>query len=120
MSCLYASDYGPPNPSFDPFADNGALLQGFEGHVYQLATAQNLGQLEAMKRKLAHGEKVTWCEQGYGWVHDGAPTAFFDVVVPLLILPWLLFRALPRLRRALGQARAWLAAAPAPTDGKMP
>lgn len=120
MSCLYASDYGPADPSFDPFADNGALLQGFEGHVYQLATAQNLGQLEAMKRKLAHGEEVTWCEQGYGWVHGGAPTAFFDVVVPLLILPWLLFRVLPRLWSGLGRARAWLAAAPAPTDGKMP
>ena len=98
MLCLYTSDYGPPDPSFDPFAGNGQLLKGFEGHVYQLAAAQNLGQLEAMKRKLAHGEAVVWCDQGYGWAYAPHPAQFFEIVVAGLILPWLVLRVFPRVR----------------------
>lgn len=68
MSCLFASDYGPPQPGFDPPAQDGALIRGFEAHRAALKTAQNLGQLQAMERKLAHGDSVTWCDNGYGWV----------------------------------------------------
>jgi hypothetical protein len=114
MSCLYASDYGPPDPSFDPFAGNGAMLQGFEGHAKQLATAQNRGQLEAMKRKLAHGEAVAWCDQGYGWVYGRAPAELFDVLVAVVIVPWIIFRILPRLRHGRDRARDWLIATLSP------
>jgi hypothetical protein len=100
MFCLYASDYGPPDPSFDPFAGNGQSLKGFEGHVYQLATAQNRGQLEAMKRKLTQGEEIAWCDQGYGWTYAPYPAQFFELVVAGLILPWLVLRVFPL-------ARAW-------------
>lgn len=100
MRCLYTSDYGPPDPSFDPFAGKGELLRGFEGHTYQLATAQNLSQLEAMKRKLARGEEIVWCDQGYGWTYEPHTAQFFEIVVAGLILPWLVLRIFPR-------ARAW-------------
>jgi len=40
MSCLFASDYGPPQPGFDPLALNGALIEGFEAHRGELAAAQ--------------------------------------------------------------------------------
>ncbi len=105
MRCLYTSDYGPPDPAFDPFAGNGELLKGFEAHTYQLATAQNLAQLDAMKRKLARGEEIVWCDQGYGWTYERAPTQFFEFVVPLIVLPWLVLRVLPGLRRRLAPAR---------------
>ncbi len=100
MQCLYRGDYGPADPGFDPFAEHGALLKGFEAHVYALSQAQNRGQLEAMKRQLARGETIQWCDQGYGWTYAPATTDFFYVILFLLILPWLVLRVLPRLRRA--------------------
>ena len=57
-----------------------------------------------MKRKLAHGQRVQWCDQGYGWTHTPEINAFFDGILLLLILPWLLLRVLPRLRRRLAGA----------------
>ncbi len=105
MRCLYTSDYGPPEPGFDPFANKGELIKGFEAHTYQLATAQNLAQLEAMKRKLGRGEEIVWCDQGYGWAYEPHVTQFFEFVVPLIVLPWLVLRVLPQLRRRLAPAR---------------
>jgi hypothetical protein len=99
MSCLYQSDYGPVDPSFDPVAGNGALLIGVEAHVRALSQAQNRGQLEAMKRQLQRGQTIQWCDQGYGWTYAAPVTAFFDVAFVLLILPWLVLRVVPALRR---------------------
>ncbi len=101
MQCLYKSDYGPADPSFDPLTGHGVLLKGFEGHVAALSRAQNLGQLEAMKRTLLRGETIHWCDQGYGWTETPAITAFFYVILFALILPWLVLRVLPRLYRRL-------------------
>ncbi len=104
--CLYPSDYGPPDPGFDPFAGNGEMLKGFEGHVYQLAAAQNRGQLEAMKRKLAHDQEIVWCDQGYGWTYQAHPAQFFEIVFAVLILPWLVLRVFPRVH-ARARPRRW-------------
>jgi hypothetical protein len=101
MQCLYKSDYGPADPSFDPLAGHGVLLKGFEGHAAALARAQNLGQLEAMKRALLRRETIQWCDQGYGWTETPAVTGFFFVILFALILPWLVLRVLPRLHRRL-------------------
>jgi len=106
MQCLYKSDYGPVDPGFDPFAGHGEMLKGFEAHVYVLAQAQNRGQLEATKRKLAHGDTVQWCDQGYGWAYTPEINGFFYVILFVLILPWLVLRVLPRIVRSLAAPRA--------------
>ena len=97
MRCLYASDYGPADPAFDPFADHGRLLQGFESHVYELATARNFAQLQAMERQLQRGEAVAWCDQGYGWVYQQPVNDFFIVAMIVVVLPYAALRLLPRL-----------------------
>ncbi len=99
MSCLFASDYGPPQPGFDPLAQDGALIRGFEAHRAALKTAQNLGQLQAMERKLAHGDSVTWCDNGYGWVYDQKVGDFFGATIAFVILPWLVLRVAPALAK---------------------
>jgi hypothetical protein len=91
-SCLFASDYGPPDPAFDPRADAGRLIKGFEAHSAQLVRATNLGQLLAMERKLARGEAFTWCDQGYGWTNSTATDALFAGILAFVILPWALWR----------------------------
>jgi hypothetical protein len=109
MLCLYAADYGPPDPSFDPFAVAGPLSALQQAHRAEIAAARNLGQLEAIKRKIAKGEQVVWCEQGYGWTHDAPIEGFFSVVT-VLVLPYALFRLLRRfgfvVRRGRRAARA--------------
>jgi hypothetical protein len=111
MRCLFKSDYGPVDPSFDPFAGGGRLLKGFEAQTSTLSQAQNRGQLEAMKRKLERGETVQWCDQGYGWTYAPHIADFFYAILFVLILPWLALRVLPRLRRRLPARRAPDAAA---------
>jgi len=109
MSCLYQSDYGPVDPSFDPLAGDGALL-AVEAHVRALSQAQNRGQLEAMKRQLQRGQTIQWCDQGYSWTYAAPVTAFFDGAFVFLILPWLVLRVLPAARRrwrAPATAREW-------------
>ncbi len=114
MQCLYKSDYGPIDPGFDPFAGHGRLLSGYEAHVRALSQAQNLGQLEAMERKLQKGEPILWCDQGYGWVYQPEVAGFFEFVLPLLILPWIILRVLPRLKRRASAAVAWTRAGRGP------
>ena len=101
MRCLYRSDYGPPDPTFEAFAD-GIVPDGLtRSDVAVLATAQNVGQFEAMQRKLAKGEAFIWCDQDYGWVHNPAIEGFFAIGTALLV-PLALFR----LARRLGFLRA--------------
>jgi len=102
MSCLFASDYGPPQPGFDPLAQDGALIKGFEGHRVALAAAQNLGQLQAMERKFVKGETVAWCDNGYGWVYDQKVGDFFGAIIAFVILPWLAMRVAPALAQRFG------------------
>jgi hypothetical protein len=109
MSCLFASDYGPAHPGFEPLAQGGALIAGLEAHRGALAAAQNLGQLQAMERKFAKGETVTWCDNGYGWVYDQKVGDFFGAIIAFVILPWLAVRVVPRLAARLGVAPALLA-----------
>jgi len=101
MSCLYATDYGPPDPSFEASAGGGRLIKGFETHAGELARAQNLGQLQAMERKLAKGEAITWCDNGYGWVYDQKVGDLFGAIIAFVILPWFLLRVAPALAERL-------------------
>jgi hypothetical protein len=101
MRCLYPTDYGPPDPGFDPSLGGGRLMTGFESHHSELARAQNLGQLQAMERKLAKGETVTWCDNGYGWVYDEKIGDLFGGIIAFVILPWLLLRIAPALAERL-------------------
>ena len=101
MRCLYRPDYGPPDPEFEAFAD-GVVPAGLtRKDVAILATAQNIGQFEAIERKLAKGEAVVWCDQGYGWVHNAVVEGFF-VIAAVLVFPLALFR----LTRCFGIRRA--------------
>jgi hypothetical protein len=106
MSCLFASDYGPPTPGFDPLSGNGRLIAGFAAHRTQLAAAQNLGQLQAMERKFARGETVTWCDNGYGWAYDQKVGDFFGAIIAFVILPWLVMRVAPALGERMGLSAA--------------
>jgi hypothetical protein len=104
MHCLYRSDYGTPDPGFNPAAGGGVLLSGFEDHRAVLLRAQNLGQFEAMKRQLLRGEQIQWCDQGYGWVDQPRIDGFFAAVLILVVAPWLAWRvARPLLRWARGR-----------------
>lgn len=105
MLCLYASDYGPVDPAFDPLADGGRLLQGYQAHASELAKAQNLGQLEAMERRLQRGQDILWCEQGYSWVYDRNIDYFFAAIAVFVILPYLVLRVFPRLRSSVARLR---------------
>jgi hypothetical protein len=50
-----------------------------------------------MERKLAKGEEITWCDNGYGWVYDQKVGDFFGAIIAFVILPWLLLRVAPGL-----------------------
>lgn len=102
MTCLFPSDYGPPQPGFDPLAGHGRLIQGFDSHRAQLMTAQNLDQLQAMERKFAKGETVAWCDNGYQWVYDQKVGDFFGAIIAFVIIPWLLLRVAPALAARMG------------------
>ena len=101
MRCLYRDDYGPPDPSFDPGADAGAFLRGFEVHRAELMLAQNAGQLAAMQRQLARGESILWCEQGYGWVSGPRVDLTLAALGIAVLLTYLLMRILPWARAAV-------------------
>jgi len=97
MTCLYASDYGPADPAFDPLAGGGRLLRGFESQRSELARGQNLGQLQAMERQLQRGESVAWCDQGYAWAEGPAVEGFLVGFSLLVVLPYAVKRLAPRL-----------------------
>ena len=99
MTCLYASDYGPADPAFDPLAGGGRLLRGFESQKSELSRAQNLGQLQAMERQLHRGESIAWCDQGYAWAEGPAVEGFLVGFSMLVVLPYALKRLAPRLWR---------------------
>ena len=102
MPCLYASDYGPPEPGFDPLADGGRLITGFEAHAAELGRATNLGQLEAMQRVLRRNDDITWCDQGYGWVEGGGVHALFAAILACVILPYAVWTLRARRPAASG------------------
>jgi hypothetical protein len=99
MTCLYASDYGPADPVFDPLAGGGRLLRGFESQRSELSRAQNLGQLQAMERQLHRGESIAWCDQGYAWAEGPAVEGFLLGFSMLVVLPYAVKRLAPRLWR---------------------
>jgi hypothetical protein len=99
MPCLYRSDYGPPDATFDPSAEGGVLLRGFETHTSELMRAQNRGQLDAMKRQLQHGQQIQWCDSGYSWAYQTPVEHMFNIIIVAVVLPWVFARfVLPALR----------------------
>lgn len=98
LRCLYASDYGPPDPGFDPLlASRSSFGAEFaQAHRTELATAHNADALQAVRRKIDRGESFVWCDQGYGWTHDPPVEAFF-VIVTAVVLPYALIRLMRRL-----------------------
>jgi hypothetical protein len=92
VGCLYLSDFGPPEPSFDPLTNDGALIRGFEEHAGQLKSAHNLAQLEAMERAFRRGDEITWCNPSYGWAESGAVHALFAAIAVFIVLPYLGWR----------------------------
>jgi hypothetical protein len=106
VHCLYRSDYGPPDPAFHPDAHGGVFLHGFASDGTNLIGAQNLGQLKAIKRQLARGEHVQWCDQGYGWTYQPRVEALFDGILILVVAPWFVWRVVgPALRWARRRIR---------------
>jgi hypothetical protein len=97
VTCLYLSDYGPPELGFDPLANGGTRIKGFEAHAVELAGARNLAQLEAMERALQRGDETRWCEQGYGWAYGDAVHALFVGIFVAVILPYAAIRLRTRL-----------------------
>jgi len=106
MRCLYRGDYGPPDPGFDPGAGGGALMRGFEAHGAELMLAQNAGELAAMERQLARGESILWCDQGYAWVASPRVDFTLDALGAMVLIAYLLMRALPLARGALRRGRS--------------
>lgn len=98
LRCLYASDYGPPAPGFDPGAAATAAFGSAyaDAHRRDFAAAQNAYALQAVKRKLDRGESVVWCEQGYGWTHDPPVEIFFAIVIAMTV-PYAVMRLMRRL-----------------------
>jgi len=105
MRCLYRGDYGQPDPGFDPGAGGGALLRGFEAHRAELMRAQNAGELAAMQRQMARGESILWCDQGYGWVSAPGVGFTLEALGAMVLLAYLLMRALPPARAAVRRGR---------------
>jgi hypothetical protein len=103
MTCLYASDYGPADPAFDPLSGGGRLLRGFEAHASELARAQNLSQLQAMERQLHRGKSITWCDQGYSWVESPAVEGFLAGFMLLVVLPYAVKRLAPRFWHGIAE-----------------
>jgi hypothetical protein len=111
MPCLYPSDYGPPEPGFNPSAEGGRLLAGFEAHAQELSHATNLAQLEAMERHLQRGQDIVWCDQGYGWTYSTPVEGLFGAILFCVILPYAVWRT--RKRFAGRRAGALRTGAPA-------
>jgi hypothetical protein len=100
-SCLYRSDYGPPEPGFDPLA--AARSAACPRHFDAFAGAQNAGQFAAVKRKLDRGESVIWCDQGYSWTYAPVLDAAFVLAMLFLALPVAVLRAGAKRGRLLAK-----------------
>jgi hypothetical protein len=87
MRCLYRSDYGPADPGFDAGASAQTLAKNFPAYTNVLATAQNARQMDALLRRLEHGDSVTWCETGYGWVQHPMVSDGFTLAATFILLP---------------------------------
>jgi hypothetical protein len=102
MRCLYRSDYGPADPSFDAVAAAPAVAKEYPAYAGVLATAQNRSQMEALLRRLQHGDGVAWCEAGYGWVYHPMVADGFTLAATFILLPVACWRvALWMKRRGL-------------------
>ena len=91
MVCLFHGDYGPPDPSFAGFGLSSA------GHSWNvepraLKEARNIGEAEAIERHVLHGESVSWCRLGYGWVEQDAITWFYIAALVFVVLPYMAFK----------------------------
>jgi len=64
-----------------------------------LATAENPRQMDALLRRLEHGDSVTWCETGYGWVQHPPVADGFTLAATFILLPVACWRFALWMRR---------------------
>ena len=108
MRCLYRSDYGPADPGFNAQGSAQRLAKDYPAYTNVLATAENSRQMDAILRRLAHGDSVAWCETGYGWVETPAFENGFTLAALFILLPVACWRLVlwMRRRRASADRRA--------------
>ena len=99
MRCLYRTDYGPADPGFNATASAQSLAKDFPAYTNVLATAENSRQMDALLRRLEHGDSVTWCETGYGWVQHPMVANGFTLAATFILLPVACWRFSLWLRR---------------------
>jgi hypothetical protein len=87
MVCLFHGDYGPADPAFNLGSRSTWVVD-----ANSLKEARNLGEAEAIQRHLLHGDPVSWCDQGYGWVNQDAVVWFYFAAFLFVVLPYLLIR----------------------------
>ena len=87
MRCLYRDDYGPADPGFNAQAQAQSLAKNFPAYTNVLATAENPRQMDALLRRLEHGDSIAWCEAGYGWVQHPAVADGFTLAATFILLP---------------------------------
>jgi hypothetical protein len=96
MVCLFHGDYGPEDPAFTLASGSPWVVD-----ASSLKDARNIGEAEAIQRHLLRGEPVSWCDQGYAWVDQGAVGWFYLAAFLFVVLPYLIMRA-----------KAWVKGAP--------
>jgi hypothetical protein len=99
MRCLYRGDYGPADPGFDAGTVAHALGTQFPAYTNVLATAQNVRQMDALLRRLEHGDSVAWCETGYGRALHQPSSDGFTLAATLILLPLACWRFSLWMRR---------------------
>jgi len=87
MRCLYRSDYGPADPGFDAKASSLIVSKDYPAYATVLATAENPRQMDAILRRLEHGDSIAWCETGYGWVQHPLVQDGFTLAAVFVLLP---------------------------------
>jgi hypothetical protein len=92
MVCLFHDDYGPADPALgaNAWSQSGARHWSVDANL--LKDARNIGEAEAIERHVVRGETVSWCDQGYDWVKQGALDWFYLAAFVLVILPYALMK----------------------------
>src|ERR1700722_19952241 len=102
MVCLYHSDYGPSDPTFDLGSASNFGIRGWMVDATLLKNARNIGEAQAIERHLIRGESVSWCDEGYAWVEQDAVSCFYAAAFLFVVLPYLIVKIKARAKSALG------------------
>jgi hypothetical protein len=89
--CLFHGDSGSADPGFSVVGASAAT-RGWRVAASQLTQARNLGEAQAIQRRLLRGEAVSWCHPGYSWVDQPAIGWFYIAAFLFVVLPYLFIR----------------------------